>query len=525
MLLKKWIRQLLILMAFLLLVVVMENRHNIPTIAPLSAEQTLTILLPENVATLDPAQVGDRQSAMLINNIYEGLVKYKPNSTTLEPALATQWQVQQQGKVWIFSLRQGVKFHDHTPFNAEAVKFSVERILAEQNSPYREMVFGMVERVEVLDDYNIKFILKYPYAPFIHNLAMPWAAPMVSPTAVKNFGADFGRYPVGTGPFKLEKGQQEHSLVLTSNENYWQQPPHIKKVIFRVVENAEKRYQMLVQGEADIATNLTPRQVTQAKAANISVVTNDNLSINYLGFYNNKPPFNNSRLRRAVVMAVDREELVQQLYAGMLPVAENYLPPGLPGYSEKLTQYFYNPEVAQQLLKENGYPQGMTLTLITYQGKRPYNLVDGQELAMALKKQLASVGITLNIKTYRWEEYKEALSKQEGHCFLYGWTGDNGDPDNFLYPLLTSPQIERGLNLAHYKNAQVDRLLASAQQITDDEMRQQLYYHTQQIILQEAPWLLLNYGADFTLTTPTVQHLIVQPVGSCYLYRVTKNPN
>lgn len=522
---KKWICQLFVLTVFLLLLVVIEKRYDLPTVAPLASEQTLTVLLAENATTLDPARASDRQSAMFINNIYEGLVRYKPNSTTLEPALATKWEVKEQGKVWIFSLREGVKFHDNTPFNAEAVKFSVERVMADKAAPYGEMVFGMVERVEVLDDYNIKFVLKYPYAPFIHNLAMPWAAPIVSPTAVKNFGADFAGYPVGTGPFKLAKGKQDDTLVLTANEQYWQQPPKIKRIVLQVVPDAEKRYQMLAQGEGDMAIDLTHRQVAQAKAANLTVVAGDNLSISYMGFYNNKPPFNNGRLRRAMVMAVDREKLVEKLYGGTVPVAENYLPPNVAAYSKELNQYPYNPQLAKELLAQNGYPQGMTVTLICYQEERPYNLAGGQALAAELQRQLAQVGITLKIKSYRWEEYKEALKKQEGHCFLYGWIGDNGDADKFLYPLLTSPQIEQGLNLAHYKNAQVDRLLASAQQTTDEQLRQQLYYHTQQIILQEAPWLLLSYGKDFALTSPAVQNLEIRPVGGYCFYHISKSAN
>ncbi|MEG6616558.1 ABC transporter substrate-binding protein [Peptococcaceae bacterium 1198_IL3148] len=510
----KWLRQLIVLVIFLFLIIALENRQVVQTISDFGNEQRLTVLIPQPCTTLDPAKVTDRQSAMIINNIYEGLVKYQPQSTDIEPALATKWEVKEKGKEWIFSLRRDVKFHDDTPFNAQAVKASVERVMVnKQTMPYAEMAFGMVDKIEILDDYTVKFILKYPYAPFLHNLAMPWAAPMVSPTAVANFGADFGTHPVGTGPYRLEKWQPDGTLILAANEKYWQRSPQTKQVHIKVEANAEQRYQQLATGKADIITNAPLDQVAKAEQQRLTVVQQPNLSINYLGFYNNKPPFDSSRIRRAVLMSLDRPQLIKDLYNNRFASAESYIPPNMLGHSDKLTQYPYNPTAAKELLQQNGYPDGMTITLITYQQPMPYNSVGGEALALAIKKQLVDMGITVNIKAYPWSEYKAALKQQQGHCFLYGWTSDNGDPDNILYPLLTSPQIDRGLNVTRYSNPQVDRMLASAQQVTDRKSRQTIYYHTQQIILQEAPWVVLNYGCDFTITTPKVRDITYNAVG------------
>lgn len=242
-------------------------------------------------------------------------------------------------------------------------------------------------------------------------------------------------------------------------------------MLFKTEPNYQKRLALLASGEADIADHISPQQVSLARQKGLVVVQQPAISINYLGFYTNKAPFTSSRLRRALVMAIDREKLIQELYAGMLMPAASHLPPKMLGHSPDLKQYPHNIKAAQELLKNNGYPDGMDLTLITYQGCRPYNPAGGEKLAEAIKDQLALVAIRVTIRAYPWEEYKKALYRQEGHFFLYGWVGDNGDPDNFLYTVLTTPQIERGLNPARYANPQVDRLLFSARQIMDNELR------------------------------------------------------
>ncbi|MBO8138756.1 MAG: ABC transporter substrate-binding protein [Desulfotomaculum sp.] len=520
----KWIRQIILLSAFLFLILALEKHGMVKTNAPPALHKeksSLKILLSTRWTTLDPAMAADPESAKIISNIFEGLVRYQPGSLEVEPALATSWSAEQDGKVWIFNLRRGVKFHDGTPFNAQAVKFSVERVIfGKGRMPYSEMAFGMVEKVEVLDEYKVKFVLEYPYAPFLQTLAMPWAAPIVSPTAVKKYSGDFGLHPVGTGPYKLEKWDN-NLLELAANNNYWNNAPLVKKIIFMVEPDNTDRLNKLAAGAADIADKVSPKQEFIQKF-NLKLANQTNASINYLGFYTNKPPFNSSRLRRAVVMALNRQELVKKLYDTSIKPAECCIPAGSPGYSSKLNQYPYNLEESRKILAENGYGNGINITLITYQESRPYNPAGGEKMASAVKQHLAAAGINVKIVTYPWSQYKDALKRQEGDCFLYGWVSDNGDPDNFLYPLFTGPQKDRGLNITRYSNPQVDRLLTSARQTTDSFLRQRLYYHAQQIILQDAPCIFLNYGRSTAAVTSKVRQFILQPTGVFYLHRVYK---
>ncbi|WP_034639679.1 ABC transporter substrate-binding protein [Desulfofalx alkaliphila] len=524
MIIKKWLLQLSVLIAFLFLVFSLEQRGVVSTLGPPADNgQELRVVTGQKWLTLDPAAAGDPGSAYIINNIYEGLVRYKPGGLEPEPALATGWQVEDEGRQWIFQLRRGVKFHDGSPFDARAVKFSVDRVMAEKaKAPYSEMVFGMVDKVEVLDDYTVKFVLKQPYGPFLHNLAMPWAAPIVSPTAVKESGADFGRQPAGTGPFKLDKWQ-ENTLVLTANEDYWQKPPRLKRVVFVYQADEEARLKSLAAGEADLADNICHRYNNWAQEQNLKVVQQTGLSINYLGYYTNKEPFSSARIRRAVTMAIDRDKLVNEVYGSAMPKGDSYIPPNVMGHDEAAKQYPYNIAESKRLLSQNGYPKGMSLTLITYRGPRPYNPAGGEQLALAVKEQLEAANIRVEVKSYPWEEYQEALRRQEGDCFLYGWVGDKGDPDNFLYTLLTSPQIERGLNLTRYQNAQIDRVLAGAQQLNDPQLRQRLYHTAQQTLLQESPLVLFNYGIDNAVIRSNIEGFKMQPVGGYYLYYVNKS--
>ncbi|MTI80246.1 MAG: ABC transporter substrate-binding protein [Firmicutes bacterium] len=516
----KWVRQLVILVAFLCLIIALEKNGVVNTVSPTAEEinedQILTVLISDNWQNLDPAMAADLQSAKITSNIFEGLTRYKSGTVDVEPALATDWQVEQNGKVWFFDLRQNVTFHDGTPFNAEAVKFSVERVMSSYKiMPYAEMVFGMVDKIEVIDDYRVKFVLEYPYAPFINHLAMPWAAPIISPHSIESSQL------AGTGPYKLVECQ-DNNVILAANENYWNNASVIKKVIFQVETDGQERLNKLLAGKADIADNLLLSSEEMQNYKSLVQLQKDGISLNYLGFYTNKEPFISSRLRRAFIMSLNRPQLVKRLYGESITVADGYVPTNMLGHSNDLAQYPYNTTESKRLLLENGF-SGTEITLITYQDTRPYNLAGGTQLAQMIKKELASVGIKVRIKTYPWSQYKKALMRQDGDCFLYGWVGDNTDPDNFLYTLLTTPQIKQGLNLTRYSNPQVDRILANAREVTDSQVRQRLYYHAQQIILQDAPLVLLNYGQVAAVTTATVNHFTLQPTGCFYLNQVYKD--
>ncbi|CCO08233.1 ABC transporter substrate-binding protein [Desulforamulus hydrothermalis] len=503
------------LLLFLSLLALLVNKE-IPVSAPPQVtalpDNSLTYEVAEPIKSLDPAAANNLSEAKVLSHIFEGLVRFQGNSARIEPCLATHWQISPDGRRWIFYLRQGVYFHDTTPLNAEAVKFSVERQLPPNKKDYMtygSFAFGMVESVEIVDDYTVAFNLRAPYAPLLRNLAMPWAAPVVSPSAVKKFGHDFAKNPVGTGPYRLSEWRNG-TPVLKANERYWGNRPRISYLAFRPADH-EQRLIDLNSSHCGVA-DLLPSQKEHLKQDHISLICSPTASLGYLGMFNNRPPFNNHLVRRAVCMAVDREAVASAMFADSSLAANSILPPALPGHYKDLTPYSGGAARAKSLLKTCGYPDGISVTLITYQSERPYNPLGGEALANLIKKQLAPANIRVTVKAYPWHEFKSALKRQEGDAYLFGWVGDNLDPDNFLFTLLSSDAVPQ-TNLSFYKNSEVDRLIAAAQQEYDEKTRQRLYYHAQQIILQETPLVFLNYGQSCLGVTKNLQGVEVNPYG------------
>ncbi len=487
-------------------------------------EKTFVFAQGSDPRGLDPAYVDDGESAKVIVNVFENLVQYKEGSTEIEPGLATEWSCSPDGKEWTFKLRQGVKFHDGTPFNAEAVKFSVERQLPPNRTddmPYASFTFGPVQKVEVVDEYTVKFILNAPYAPFLANLAMSLAAPIVSPAAVQKYGADFIKNPVGTGPFKFVKWEPGQQIVLERNEEYWGQKPAIDKLVFKFTKENSVRASELITGAIDAMDGVDPNDVKKLEEAGMKVIKDPGMNINYFAFFTHKKPFDNVKLRQAVSMAINRDNLSQYLYQGYATTANGPLPSFMPGYDPNLKPLPYDPEKAKQLLAEAGYPNGLKITIMAYTNPRPYNPV-ADKLAAAIQADLLKIGIQSEIKTWPWKEYKDALFKaEEGDCFLYGWIGDNGDPDNFL-SLFDSNEIESSLNSAKYKNPKVDELLKQGREEMDPAKRAQIYSELQKIVLEEAPWVYLTHATSMAAYRPDVKGFKLHPTGTIFFKGVDK---
>jgi len=472
---------------------------------------------------LDPAYVDDGESANIIVNLYDGLVRYKVGNTDIEPALATEWSSTPDGKEWTFKLRQGVKFHDGTPFNAEAVVFSVERQLppkATEDMPYASFTYGSVAKVEAVDEFTVKFTLKDPSAPFLANLAMAMAAPIVSPTAAAKYGKDFIQNPVGTGPYKFVKWDKGQQVVIERNNDYWDGKPKAAKIVYKFVKENSVRASELMTGAVDIMNGVDPNDVKTIEAKGYTVLKKPGMNINYMGFYCDKKPFNNPKVREAVSMAINRDNLVKFLYQGLANLPNGPMPDFMPGYDKTLVPYEFNPEKAKQLLKEAGLEK-LKINFITYSNPRPYNPVNGEKLAAAIQADLLKIGVESTITAYPWKEYKEVLKNEQGDAFFYGWMGDNGDPDNFL-SLLETKEIKSTLNSAHYSNATVDQLLVKARIASDPAERAKYYSELQQIVVKEAPWVFISHSKDMVAYSSKVQGYDLHPTGVSFLRNVTK---
>lgn len=473
--------------------------------------------------SLDPAYLDDAESSKITYQIYEGLVRYKGGSTEVEPSLATEWSVSPDGKEWTFKLRKGVKFHDGTPFNAEAAKFSIERQLEpnrKNDMPYAKFVYEGVKSVQVVDEFTIKIILEKPQAAFIYNMAMAQGAPIVSPAAVKKYNGILSENPVGTGPYKFVKWEKGQFVELVAYDEYWGNKPKVAKAIYKFTKENSVRASDLITGAIDIMDGVDTNDVKKLESQGVVVIKQPGMNINYMGFYTDKGPFKNAEVRKALSMAINRQNLVDYLYLGLAKLPNTMLPDFIPGYSKTAKPYDYNPEEAKKILAKEGVAN-LEFTAITYSNPRPYNPVNGEKLAAAIQAELAKIGVKMNIKSYNWTEYKQVLKQSEGDAFFYGWTGDNGDADNFLM-LLDSNQMNGSLNVARYSNPEYDKLLEEARTTMDPAKRAAIYAKAQDIIMADAPWVYISHGVVLAAHRSNVKGFAVHPTAKHTLSIVSK---
>ncbi|HYF93324.1 MAG TPA: ABC transporter substrate-binding protein [Symbiobacteriaceae bacterium] len=316
---------------------------------------------------LDPALIEDGASAQVVEQIYESLYAYKPENTDIIPLLADGMpEISADGKVYTINLKKGIMFHDGTPFNAEAVKFTIERMKTGkiEEMPYADFTFGAVEKVEAKSENQVVITLKEPVAPFLANLAMGLAAPIVSPAAVKKYGDKAGENPVGTGPFIFKSWAKDQQIVLEKNPNYWNKnaQPKVDTVIFKVIKEGSLRVDAVVKGEVDAIDGIAPADVKRAREGAV-LLQKEGMNISYMGFRTDRPPFNNKELRQAIVQLVDRNAMVKALYGETATPATTYVPPFMQKSMETLAgksanygaALSYNPEKGKELLKKLGY--------------------------------------------------------------------------------------------------------------------------------------------------------------------------
>lgn len=477
---------------------------------------------------LDPADITDGESTRVTEMIFEGLVGFKGETTDIIPVLATSWKVSKDGKVWTFKLRKGVKFHDGTPFNANAVKFSFDRQF-DKNHPYykygkweyAEFALEPLEKVEVVDDYTVRFILKYPFAPFLANLAM-FSCAIVSPTAVEKYKADFFKNPVGTGPFKFVEWVQKDKIVLEANTEYWGGRPYLDRLIFRVIPDNSVRWLELQKGSIDAMDGINPDDIPAIKSdPNVVFYQVPALNICYLAMNMEKKPFDNVLVRRAINYAINKKAIVEAFYKGIGIVAKNPIPPNMMGYNDKIKDYEYSPEKAKELLAKAGYPNGFETTLWTPPIPRVY-IPQPTKVAEAIQSDLAKVGIKAKIVTYDWGTYLQKTRSGEHDMAILGWGSDNGDPDNTIYVLLDKDNAKKGVasNIAFYKNDKLHDILIKAQQVTSVSARKRLYEAAQEIIKLDAPWVTIAHTSAIAAARKYVKNFSVPPIGAIKFTRV-----
>ena len=486
--------------------------------------------------SVDPRQINTQESYIACANIYDCLVLYDLGETTIRPGLAESWEISDDGKTYTFKLRQGVTYHDGTPFNADAVVGWFNSIVEgapgskydATKMPYmRDFITTWIDAVTKTDDATVVFTLPTPYAPLLANLAIPIAS-IPSPKAVAlNLDRAAVATMAGTGPFmfaSLEDWTRDSQIALTANPDYWGGATTLRQVIMKVVPESSTRLQQVETGELDIAWALTAEDILIAQDnPDLTVVEDAGLNTNCVELNVTKEPFTSKEVRQALNHAIDKQELSDGLYNGAMVAAGGVLPPVDWASNPDLESYPYDPAKATELLKQAGYDESnpLSFTLMAYTVPRGYNPA-GDRLATAIQEYWSAVGVNAEIQTEEWTQYRADRRADLFQCSLSGWMGDNGDPDNFLYSLLAGPSAG-GANTAFYKNDEVDTLLAQAQQTSDQEQRKELYHQAEQLIVDDAPWCFLGYQKHQVVIRQNVADFRMQPTYIYYFQGVSKS--
>lgn len=483
----------------------------------------LVVAGASDVRALDPVRVTDSESIEVGGLIFEGLLRWRPGTTEVEPGLATRWSVSEDGNRWTFHLRDGVKFHDGTPFDASAVVFSFERLLVPEHpsylrgsdADYRRGLLKSIRRVVAIDPATVEIQTGSPYAPLLGDLAM---YPIVSPPAVTRWGDAFVEHPVGTGPYELETWARGEQVVVRRFEGYWGAQPAISRIVFRVVVDPRQRLVELESGSVDLATSILPdEQPFVALHPDLVLHSAPGNDVSYLAFNTRRPWFADPRVRRAASYAINKEPIVKLAYQGRAIAADGPLPPSSWAYRAPHTRYTYDPVTARKLLGEAAadgtFHPDVVLNLYALSTPRPY-LSQPERVARFLQSALAQVGIKTRLVLLPYAEHKAIVEAGYHDLAVFGWVGDTGDPDNFLNVLFHSSNAgRRAQNIAFYEDPEVDAKLELAQAASDKARRAALYAAVQDEIAEAAPWVPLAHSEFVVAARSELEGVIVSPLG------------
>ena len=463
---------------------------------------TLNVGFFDDAKTLDPVYSVALSERQILFLMFDNLIDIGADFS-LKPSLATSWEYQNGEKRVLLHLRTGVKFHDGTDFDADAVKWNLDwRMLPETNSPARSQLSSVIDNVEVVDKATVAINLKQPFPPLL-SLLTDRAGLMVSPAAVKKYGKDFGSNPVGTGPFLLKSWTRGSRIELERNAAYWQQgQPYLDRVIFSDISTAVLGSQRLTTGELDFVAQITPQNARLLESnPDIKLVPVSVGKWYALQWHWDKPPFNNAKLRQAVAYAVDRQRINALLWSGKGSIANSETPPGLWWSPPDQEHYSYDPARAKKLLAESGYDTAIEIPL-----SAPSDTTLRQ-LVQLVKENLEAIGLKIRLEPIAQSEwYARAVAKQINFTPMR-WTL-RADPDGLIQFLFDT---KGAANSTGYSNPEVDKLIAQARGTSDTATRKKLYEQIHQYIAQDLPYVSLAFSGEFVAMNKKVDGFVQMP--------------
>ncbi|MBI1291486.1 hypothetical protein GC173_09620 [bacterium] len=486
----RWACQAYLFLAVLLTVACVPSRSEE------EKKDSITYGFDSDIYTFDPIRQRMMKESAAMNLVMEGLTKWN-NDIKLVPSLATDWQESDDCHTWTFKLREGVVFHDGTPFNSEAVRAHFYRTKDPANAATRRHLVQHIESIDCPSDLEVVFHLSTPDCVFPEAMASTYAL-IPSPTATANLEKPFGQNPVGTGPFRFVDWTPDVAIRLEKNQDSWRADQYqLKRLELRPIRENTTRLILLEQGVVDMADVFFAQVNVARQSPHIELQTTPQLAVRYMGFNNKKKPFSDIRVRRAANYAVNREEMIKYQFFGVGMAARGPLPTVMPNHNPDVETYDYNPEKARQLLAEAGYPNGVDVNFwTTEQGE--YRVA-----AEAVGEYLRQVGINVKIviidNAAYWKKFDEYIlpsgeryPERDGvyDMYLGGWVGGEAEYD-YLRPLFYS---KSGSNSSFYANPDLDARLDAYMGTPDEETRRRMLMEMQSLIADDSPWIFGYYS-------------------------------
>jgi dipeptide transport system substrate-binding protein len=476
------------------------------------------------------------------SQIYSRIVDFERGGTKVVPGLAEKWTVSKDGLEYTFFLRQGVKWHSNKnfkptrDFNADDFMFAIERQWKE-NDPYFKVTssnhsyfndMGMpklLKSVDKLDEYTVKITLNKPEAPFLSNLAMEYAGIQSKEYAIAMLKAGtperIDQDPIGTGPFMMVQYQKDALIRFKAFPDYWGGKAKIDDLIFSITPDASVRWAKMQKGECHVMPYPNPADLdAMRKDKNVTVLEQPGLNVGYLAYNTTKKPFDDVRVRKAINMAIDKKAIVSAVYLSTGIAATNPIPPTQWSYNKAIKDDAFDPAAAKKALAAAGYPNGFTTDLWAMPVQRPYN-PNAKRIAELMQADLAKIGVKAEIKSFEWGEYRKRMQAGEHQMGMLGWTGDNGDPDNFLNTLLGCDSAKtNGSNVAKFCFPAFEELVQKAKVVSNPADRTKLYEKAQVIFKEQAPWFTIAHAVQLKPVRKEVIDFKLSPFGRHTFYGV-----
>jgi len=477
-----------------------------------SSNETFTFASTSDAVGLSPILTNDSMSANVIEHVYDTLFSRNPETKEIEPKLAESYENTDEN-TWVIKLKEGVKFHDGTPFNAEAVKYTFDKLRDPATAAPRASLLEPVDVITVIDENTVEIKTKYPYGAFLAALSHSNAS-IVSPTADQK--QDLMKEPVGTGPYKFVSWTPGDQVELEANEEYWDGAPAVKNVVFKVVPEVSTAISMLQAGEVQFIDNLPTEQIKRLESMeNINIEKKDGTGIYYLTFNHAKEMNQDPDFRKAVASAIDRDAFVSKLN-GLGVRSDSVVGPQVFGYDESADKAgtAYDLEAAKALVEKNGY------------GDQPIKLLTANRenfilMAEIVQAQLTEAGFDVQIESLEWATFLETARAGEYDITFLSWSNVTGDGSEMLYPNFHSDNAGAS-NRAQYSNPEFDKLVEESRTTIDQDERKVILDKANKLMIEDNAAVVMYHGIVTAAMDKAYAGLELDPNGKWSLKNVTR---